>query len=156
MRYFVDAEFNGFGGELISLAAVPELSGPAPFYQAIGCQRPALWVRTHIIPVLQIAPRSRAEVAHLFSTYLENDPKPLLVSDCPESLAHATLLLSDPRGQRLVRSRVQFELLPASDFSASAHSETPDNAYRDAIALRDWVLAQEAAAKRARVRLRAA
>ncbi len=31
MRYFLDTEFNGFGGALISLALVPELEGAAPF-----------------------------------------------------------------------------------------------------------------------------
>lgn len=143
MRYFVDAEFNGHGGELISLAAVPEPSGPPYFYQAIGCQRPVLWARINLIPVLQVAPRSRGEVSHLFADYLQSDPAPVLVSDCPESLAHATLLLSDHRGGRLLRSRVRFELLGETDFSASAHSETPNNAYRDALALREWVLARE-------------
>lgn len=144
MRYFVDAEFNGFGGELISLAAVPEVNGPPPFYQAIGCQRPGLWVRTHIIASLHVRPRSWGEVAHLFATYLEADAAPLLVSDCPESLAHAALLLADKRGGRLIASRVGFELLPQSDFSAEAHSDLPHNAYHDAMALRDYVLAQEA------------
>jgi hypothetical protein len=144
MRYFVDAEFNGFGGELISLAAVPETGARPHFYEAVGCQKPSLWVRINIIPVLQVSPRSWGEVAHLFATYLGDDPAPVIVSDCPEALAHAAMLLVDRGGQRLMRARVRFELLPETDFSAQAHSETPFNAYRDAIALRDWVLAEEA------------
>jgi hypothetical protein len=144
MRYFVDAEFNGFGGELISLAAVPETGTRPHFYEAVGCQKPSLWVRINIIPVLQVSPRSWGEVAHLFATYLDADPAPVIVSDCPEALAHAAMLLVDRGGQRLMRARVRFELLPETDFSAQAHSETPFNAYRDAIALRDWVLAEEA------------
>ena len=144
MRYFVDAEFNGFGGELISLAAAPETGTRPHFYEAVGCRKPSLWVRINIIPVLQVSPRSGGEVAHLFATYLDADPAPVIVSDCPEALAHAALLLVDRGGHRLMRTRVRFELLPESDFSAQAHSETPFNAYRDAIALRDWVLAEEA------------
>jgi hypothetical protein len=144
MRYFVDAEFNGFGGELISLAAVPESSVRPHFYEAIGCQRPSLWVRTQLLPVLQIKPKSRGEVAHLFASYLESDPEPLIVSDCAESVAHAALLLTDHSGARLMPARVRFELLPASDFSAQAVSELPFNAYRDALALRTHILAQEA------------
>jgi len=31
MRYFLDVEYNGFGGDLISLALVPEEEGAAPF-----------------------------------------------------------------------------------------------------------------------------
>jgi hypothetical protein len=143
MRYFVDAEFNGFGGELVSLAAVPETNERPHFYEAVGCQRPSLWVRINLIPVLQTRPRSWGEVAHLFASYLEADPEPVIVSDCAESLAHAALLLTDRAGGRLMGARVRFELLPQSDFSAQAVSETPNNAYRDAIALKEWVLAQE-------------
>jgi len=33
MRYFIDAEFNGFGGQLISLALVPEDEEAVPFYE---------------------------------------------------------------------------------------------------------------------------
>ena len=44
MRYFVDAEFNGFGGDLISLAAVPEDAAAAPFYEAVECRHPSAWV----------------------------------------------------------------------------------------------------------------
>ena len=38
MRYFLDTEFNGFGGALISLALVPEI-GDKDFY--VSLPRPA-------------------------------------------------------------------------------------------------------------------
>jgi hypothetical protein len=40
MRYFIDAEFNGFGGQLISLALVPEDRDAVPFYEALPCTEP--------------------------------------------------------------------------------------------------------------------
>ena len=59
MRYFLDTEFNGFGGALISLALVPEAEGAPPFYAALDCPEPTEWVAAHVLPVLGIAPVSR-------------------------------------------------------------------------------------------------
>ena len=39
MRYFLDTEFNGFGGALLSLALVPE--DGEEFYVTLGLRRPA-------------------------------------------------------------------------------------------------------------------
>lgn len=143
MRYFIDAEFNGFGGELISLAAVPEDDRASPFYEAVDCSRPSVWVRENVLPVLQTRPRTIAEVAQLFSSYLSDDAAPLLVADWPEDIAHAAALLTNRKGGRLLSAEVRFQLLGPSEFSADQTSSVPHNAYYDAIALRDWVLTRE-------------
>jgi hypothetical protein len=143
MRYFIDAEFNGFGGALISLAAVPEDDAAAPFYEAVDCTDPSEWVRAHVLPVLQTTQRSIADVARLFSDYLADDPAPLLVADWPEDIAHAAALLTDGKGTRLFRAEIRFHLLPRSDFATEPTSRMPHNAYHDAVALREWVLARE-------------
>ena len=43
MRYFLDCEFDGFGGPLISLALVPE-DGSEEFYAVLDTPRP--WCRS--------------------------------------------------------------------------------------------------------------
>jgi hypothetical protein len=144
MRYFIDAEFNGFGGELISLAAVPEEDAAAPFYEAVECPEPSGWVREHVLPVIQTKPLTRAKVAALFADYLEGDLAPVLVADWPEDIAHAAALLTNGKGERLVYTEVAFLLLGWSEFSADRLSAVPHNAYYDALALRDWVMAHEA------------
>ena len=79
MRYFLDAEFNGFGGELISLALVPEQDGLPPFYEAIRCDAPTDWVAENVIPVLETRPLGREEVAQrAVETPGEHHPLPLL------------------------------------------------------------------------------
>ena len=144
MRYFVDAEFNGFGGDLISLAAVPENDAAPPFYEAVECPRPSDWVREHVLPVLQTRPRPLAEVASLFADYLNDDVAPVVVADWPEDIAHAAALLTNGEGGRLVNAEVVFRLLGHSVFSADRLSKVPHNAYYDALALREWVLSREA------------
>lgn len=143
MRYFVDAEFNGFGGDLISLAAVPEHASASPLYEAVDWIRPCDWVAEHVLPVLQTKPRPLAEVATLFAEFLSDDAAPVIVADWPEDIAHAAALLTNGRGGRLLKTEVVFTLLGPLEFSADKASKIPHNAYYDALALRDWVLDRE-------------
>jgi hypothetical protein len=143
MRYFLDAEFNGFCGALISMALVPEDVNLAPFYEAIDCADPTDWVRENILPVLQAEQRTRDRVADLFADYLLDDPDPLLVADWPEDIAHAArLLVTGPGEMKPVRS-IQFQLVDPDIIGPGKPSDMPHNAYHDAVALRGEVLAYE-------------
>jgi hypothetical protein len=56
MRYFLDTEFNGFGGELISLALVPE-HGDQEFYVVLPLPETLHpWVERHVVPYLSSVP----------------------------------------------------------------------------------------------------
>lgn len=140
MRYFIDAEFNGFGGALVAFAAVPEEPGAAPFYEAVECESPVGWVVANVLPVLQTSPKTLGAVARLFSDFLASDPEPVLVADWPEDVALAASPLTNGKGGRLLGGSVRFELLSADGFSSERHSKVPHNAYYDAVALREWVL----------------
>jgi hypothetical protein len=143
MRYFLDVEFNGFGGALISLALVPETEDAAPFYEAIPCDSPTPWVAEHILPVLQTTPIARSAMASRFADYLGDDEDPVLIADWPEDIAHAAMLMVIAPGQRVALDRISFRMMDPLGFDAAALSEVPHNAYHDAAALRDYVLAQE-------------
>lgn len=143
MRYFLDTEFNGFGGDLIALALVPEDAALPPFYAALECPRPTLWVAEHILPVLDVAPVSREAMGHALAAYLRNDPEPLLFADWPEDIAHAAMMLVAGPGRRYPIDRIRFELCDAFGFDAAALSQVPHNALSDAAALRAFILARE-------------
>ncbi|MBW8755056.1 MAG: hypothetical protein JF595_13070 [Sphingomonadales bacterium] len=143
MRYFLDAEYNGFGGELIALALVPEDEGAPSFYAAVECAAPTSWVVEHILPVLQTEPLSRAELADRFAGYLIDDQNPLLVADWPEDIAHAArLLVTGPGRMKPIRS-IRFELVDPVLIGPIPPGETPHNARSDAAALRAAVLDYE-------------
>ncbi len=143
MRYFLDAEFNGFCGELISIALAPEDATLAPFYEAIVCAAPTDWVRENILPVLRAEPRPRERVADLFADYLIDDPDPLLVADWPEDIAHAArLLVTGPGKMKPVRN-IRFQLVDPYVIGPGKPSDLPHNARDDALALRAEVLAYE-------------
>ena len=56
MRYYLDAEFNGFGGALISIGLAPENDSRPPFYGAFSCPDPTPCFAAHVLPVLESAP----------------------------------------------------------------------------------------------------
>jgi hypothetical protein len=143
VRYFLDAEFNGFGGDLISLALVPEDASVPPFYEAIACAEPTPWVAEHVLPVLKTKLVTRAEAADRFAEYLIDDEDPLLVADWPEDIAHAArLLITGPGRMSPVRS-IRFQLVDPLIVGVGGTNEAPHNAYHDALALRDAVLGYE-------------
>lgn len=139
MRYYLDAEFNGFGGQLISLALVPQDLDTLPFYEALECIDPEPWVVAHILPVLRTTPISRPAMITKLGSYLRTDPEPVMVSDWPEDIAHLALLMVTGPGYRLASPRVIFELLDLPLFDSETLSKVPHNACHDATALRRYV-----------------
>jgi hypothetical protein len=143
MRYFLDTEFNGFGGELISIALEPEDASLPPFYEAIACAAPTPWVVENVLPTLETKPLSRGEVANRFADYLIDDETPVLVADWPEDIAHAArLLVTGPGRMKPVRS-IRFELVDPDIIGPYPPSTGAHNAWRDAMTLRAAVLAYE-------------
>jgi hypothetical protein len=143
MRYFLDSEFNGFGGQLISLALVPEEQDAAPFYEALPCAEPDLWVVDHVLPVLHTRPISRPEMIAKLATYLRDDSEPIVIADWPEDIAHLAMLMVTGPGWRMPSPRLRFELLDLPLFDSETLSVVPHNARDDAFALRAYVLAEE-------------
>lgn len=142
MRYFLDAEFNGFGGQLISLALVPGDAGATPFYEVLSCHEPVRWVVEHVLPVLQRAAVPRDEVIRRLAAYLRDDPEPVVIASWPEDIANLALLMITGPGWRMPSPRLVFELLDLPLFDSESLSEVPHNARSDAMALRDYVFAQ--------------
>jgi hypothetical protein len=143
MRYFLDAEFNGFGGQLISLALVPENHDAAPFYEVLSCAEPVDWAAEHVLPVLRTRPVTRPEMIAKLAEYLRDDEEPVVIADWPEDIAHLALLMVTGPGWRMPAPTFGFELLDLPLFDSETLSEVPHNACHDAIALRDYVLALE-------------
>ena len=149
MRYFLDTEFNGFGGELISIALVPE-HGDQEYYAILPlADEPVAWVARHVMPYLESVPegaRSRLDrftAAHELAAYLRTDPDPEIVADWPEDIALFCRLLQHKDGDMVNVRSLSFRLLRLPGFSTAANSRVPHNALHDARALRDFVMRSE-------------
>lgn len=150
VRYFLDTEFNGLGGELISLALVPEF-GDQEYYAVLPFEaRPHPWVERNVMPYLGSVPPGmvseempRAAVAREVAHYLAADSDPLIVADWPEDLMHLCALIVTGPGELAVVGGLRFQFLSSPGFSTSVNSRVPHNALHDARALRDFVRASE-------------
>jgi hypothetical protein len=147
MRYFLDTEFNGFAGELISIALVPE-HGDQEYYAVL---EPPVevhgWVQRNVMPYLHNVPQglhhgvvSRAEAAAELARYLAADREPVIVADWPEDIAHFCMLLVTGPGEIAPVGSMRFEFVSSPGFSTAVNSRVPHNALHDARALRDFVL----------------
>lgn len=146
MRYFLDTEFNGFGGELISLALVPEY-GDQEFYTSLPLPETLHpWVEAKVIPYLRHVPFSvdnqmtRDHAALHVAKYLEGDKDPVVIADWPEDIAQFCMLLLTGPGEMVHIEGVRFELLPTPGFSSAASSKVPHNALHDARALKHFTM----------------
>lgn len=143
MRYFIDTEYNGTGGALLSLALVPD--DGEELYLTLKTDDPIVdWVEKHVMPYIDMVPEalalprlSRGDAANALEHYLRHDDKPVIIADWPEDVAlFCTLMMTEPGDMIDVRD-VTFRLLPLSNFSTAANSKVPHNALHDARALRD-------------------
>ena len=149
MRYFLDTEFNGFGGCLISLALVPE-QGDQDYYVVVPmAEEPLPWVAKHVMPYLKSVPAmlynelDPIAAAHDIAAYLRTDPDPEIVCDWPEDIALFYRLLQTGDAEIVNVTSLRFHFLRTPGFSTARNSQVPHNALHDARALRDFVLRSE-------------
>lgn len=146
MRYFLDCEFNGFGGELISLA----LSGEAGELYLVRTEEelnamPAHdWVAEHVLPNLSVAD-ARPTVLPLgrfgraIQAFLASDPAPSVIADWPEDLMHLMQCLITAPGQMVKLPDLSLRLMQACACPGEMIDAVQHNALWDARTLRQAV-----------------
>lgn len=149
LRYFLDTEYNGWGGALLSLALVPD-DGEELYLTLDWDGALEEWVERNVIPYLDTVPEalvsprmSRADAARAIAHYLAGDPDPLILADWPEDIALMSALLVTGPGVMAEVPGLRFRFVPLIGFSTAANSKVPHNALHDARALRDHILSLE-------------
>lgn len=131
MNLFLDCEFNGFGGELISMALVDEDGNY--FYEVLPCLEPINWVKENVLPVLEkeaIKPDMfKKRLRHFLSLY----PKIHVIADWPEDLALFSRALVVGFGSCMKTPPLTMQLW--MDRTVPIYSVCPHNALSDAQAL---------------------
>lgn len=146
MRYFLDTEYNGLGGALISLALVPE-EGDQEYYAVLPLPEDIHpWVERHVVPYLaaippghRAEPVSRLDAAAGIAAYLAHDMEPVIIADWPDDIALFCALLVTGEGQMAPVGHLRFDLIRSPGFSTAANSRVPHNALHDARSLRDFM-----------------
>lgn len=131
MKIFIDCEFNGFNGELISMALVPADSSPV-FYEWLGCENPTPWVDENVIPKIgEIEKISLGDFKTKLQAYLMQFDKCHIVADWPVDIGHFCDALITGPGQRIDTPPLTLEIT-----RIDAVSKCPHFALADAFALR--------------------
>jgi hypothetical protein len=147
MRYFLDCEYNGFGGALLSLALVPE-DGGDELYLTFACADPVEpWVERHVMPFINHVPdalklpaMARDKAAHAIAMFLDHDSEPEILADWPTDIELLCGLLSFAPGRMVAIPEMRFRLLQLGRFSPAENSAVAHNSLHDARALRDHVM----------------
>jgi hypothetical protein len=131
---YLDTEFNGHGGQLISLALVTEKQDGPEFYGVLPLPKQVHpWVAEHVIPKLEREPEDMELFRFRLFTFLQrrNDH---IMADWPADHMHLLNCMLGPG----------FETSWSKDFTLLLVTQTnpkpvnPHNALSDARALRDW------------------
>jgi hypothetical protein len=145
-RLFLDCEFNGLHGELISMALVSD--DHAEWYQTVATRgRIDPWVVEHVIPYLSATftsyTRERSDhedLAASLDAFLSNFDNPEIIADWPADFEHFGNLLT------IIGANGGFKeayacTMKLINVPGQLKPEVPHNALSDARALRDWYMA---------------
>lgn len=142
MNIFLDCEFNGFGGELLSIGMVAETSNDW-LYAIVADTKdpPTEWVAENVLPVMDSFYRlgkrvSRDEIRETLHGYLARWPTIHVIADWPEDIIHfCRLLLTDKPGERINTPPLTMEIV-----RFDSKSDVPHNALADACGIRaEWL-----------------
>ena len=142
MRFFLDTEFNGFGGKLMSMALVPENNTFPEFYKELEIKDQLHpWVRENVAPHMFLDPCTYGKFQQELANYLwNNKEETVIIADWPDDIRHFCESLITGPGERLgLLPNIKFEL----DWGIEYESLVPHNALHDARGIRDFYMKRE-------------
>jgi len=132
MALYLDTEFNGFGGELISIA-LHNTEGPG-YYEVVEekLAYPKQWVIENVMPVLNKPPRSKHYIKWTVRNYLiEHALQTIIYADWAEDFKHLLDQTFENEGKKYI-GMLTMRLITVPDIHVS---KIPHNALEDAKAL---------------------
>ena len=142
MRYYLDTEFDGFGGNLLSLALIRE-DGPSLYlvYTDHAAQEP--WVRENVLPIMRSVPYEVTVVncsmqggAARIAEFLAGDDMPHINTDWPDDVAYFCKAIIVGPGFMVDIPHLMFEVHRVDAYPTDLPGAVQHNAWWDAMALR--------------------
>jgi hypothetical protein len=135
MNLYLDCEFNGFGGQLISMALVAE--DGSEFYEVLECYNPVPWVAENVMPFLNRDSVSstmfKKRLAHFLNQYDELH----IIADWPDDIKHfCQSLITGPGTMSSTPARITMEI----NRKINGISRIPHNALEDARAIAEYMM----------------
>lgn len=145
MHYFLDTEFNEFGGDLISLALVSE-DGERELYVATACDAPGAWVAENVIPIIDAPGAKPTMIAANFFGYMirnflaDERAMPQIVADWPDDIRYFCQALITGPGEMVNIPALSFHLRRVDAYPTALEGAVQHNALWDARALRQCLM----------------
>ncbi len=142
MKYYIDCEFNGFGGELLTMALAGEdgrdlsLSRPIEEIKNLDLDP---WVRKNVLPKIDLAPieeMPKRMFGYALAKFLRPDLRPIIIADWPEDLKHFCDSLSVAPGEVVTMPEFRMEITHTLAYPTNLEGAVQHNALWDARALR--------------------
>lgn len=136
MKLFLDTEFNGFGGKLMSMALVPEDDRVPNWYCELEIKDQLHpWVKENVVPHMILIPSTMAQFQASLSAYLLKFQEITIVADWPDDIRYfCESLITGPGERIMLPAVIKFEL----DLNIKYESTVPHNALHDAIGIREY------------------
>jgi hypothetical protein len=149
MRYFLDCEFDGFHGPLMSLALVRE-DGEG-VYLLTDHEAAEPWVRENVVPFLLDCPQKpfrgdARELGDEIADFMEGDVQPLIVSDWPADIRYLCEMIEFEGGQMADIRTLAFQMVRCNAYPTTLPGAVQHNAWWDAMALRHKLMHPNTAA----------
>jgi len=130
MNLYIDCEWNGFEGDLISMALVAE--NGKEWYEELGCENPVDWVAENVMPHLTKKAVDKSQMQNSLAQFLLSLNTPVnIVADWPEDIERFCALLITGPGERIETPPLSMQIV-----RIEAESVIPHNALEDARGIR--------------------
>jgi hypothetical protein len=146
MRYYLDTEFNEFGGELISLALVRE-DGESIYLVYPDLPEYGEWVSKNVVPIIWNIPsplpgmayklESHQDGARRIAEFISGDPHPVIVTDWPDDIKYFCQAIITAPGEMVGLDNLVFHMVRVNAYPTTLENAVQHNAWHDAKALRE-------------------
>lgn len=142
MNYYLDTEFDGFGGPLLSLALVRE-DGASLYLVYTDHVAHDPWVRDNVLPIMRAVPYDVSVVncnrpggTFRIAAFLSADPEPHINTDWPDDVRYFCQAIIIGPGQMASIPHLSFEIHRVDAYPTDLPGAVQHNAWWDAMALR--------------------
>lgn len=150
MRYYLDTEFNSFGGALLSLALVGE-HGHALYLTYPPCEQIDPWVAEHVMPIMHDTPKGWGKTIHerrltrrdtkmtgarTIASFLNHFGEEAdIITDWPDDIRYFCQAIVTGPGEMVRLPTLRFELHRVDAYPTTITGAVRHNALWDALAL---------------------
>lgn len=147
MKYYLDTEFDGFGGKLLSIALVREDNEAIYIildYNVMQARKP--WVKENILPIIYHVPSPmpgmvyvvnyHGEINLLLRNYFAGDKEIEIYTDWPDDVKYLCESLITGPGTMISTGDITFHIKRVDAWPNDIPNAVQHNAYWDAVALK--------------------